>query len=100
MSAFTHCRHVLVGAACSDEGLKCETRGRFDAASPGSTPGHGWRENVHEIAIVVTGVFIAIVGQQADEAWDRHQKVNVAEGALREELLSDDRSQMVGGRNP
>ena len=67
----------------------------IDAASFGFTPGHGWRENVREIAIVVTGVFIALVGQQVVEAWDWHQKIEVADGAMREELLSDDGPQMV-----
>jgi hypothetical protein len=65
------------------------------AANRGSGPGNGWRENVREIAIVVAGVFIALVGQQAVEAWDWHQKVDVADGAMREELLSDDGPQMV-----
>jgi hypothetical protein len=54
-----------------------------------------WRENVREIVIVVIGVFIALVAQQAVEAWDWLQKVKVAEAAMRDELLSDDGPQMV-----
>lgn len=56
---------------------------------------HGWRENVREIAIVVVGVFIALIAQQAVDAWDWHQKVEVADAAMREELLTDDGPQMV-----
>ena len=54
-----------------------------------------WRENVREIVIVVIGVFIALVAQQAVEAWDWLQKVKVAEAAMRDELRSDDGPQMV-----
>ncbi len=54
-----------------------------------------WRENAREIAIVVAGVFIALIAQQAVEAWDWHAKVQAAEAAMREELLSDDGPQMV-----
>ena len=62
---------------------------------PTASPSHDWRENVREIAIVVIGVFIALVAQQAVEAWDWHQKVTVADAAMRDELLSDDGPQMV-----
>jgi hypothetical protein len=65
------------------------------AASTDSGWRHGWRENVREIAIVVAGVFIALIAQQAVEAWDWQQKIKVADGAMREELLSDDGPQMV-----
>ena len=58
-------------------------------------PWLGWRENIREILIVVAGVFIALVAQQAVEAWDWHQKVQVADGAMRDELLSDNGPQMV-----
>jgi hypothetical protein len=60
-----------------------------------ASPWHGWRENLREIVIVVIGVFIALVAQQAVEAWDWRQKVDVAEAAMRDELLSDDGPQMV-----
>jgi len=64
-------------------------------AKAASGPWRGWRENVREIVIVVAGVFIALIAEQAVEAWDWHQKTEVAEGAMREELLSDDGPQMV-----
>ena len=54
-----------------------------------------WRENIREITIVVIGVFIALVAQQAVEAWDWHQKVETADAAMRQELLYDDGPQMV-----
>jgi hypothetical protein len=62
---------------------------------PTTSPRHDWRENIREVAIVVIGVFIALVAQQAVEAWDWHQKVEVADAAMREELLADDGPQMV-----
>ena len=55
----------------------------------------GWREDVREIVIVVIGVFIALVAQQAIDAWDWHQKVETADSAMRDELLADDGPQMV-----
>jgi hypothetical protein len=58
-------------------------------------PTRSWRENVRELIIVVAGVFIALVAQQAVEAWDWRQKVDTAEGAMRDELLSDDGPQML-----
>lgn len=58
-------------------------------------PRRDWRENAREIVIVVIGVFIALVAQQAVEAWDWYQKVQVADAAMRDELLSDDGPQMV-----
>lgn len=58
-------------------------------------PLHGWREFVGEVAIIVLGVFIALVADQAVEAWDWHEKVDVADAAMRAELLSDDGPQMV-----
>lgn len=54
-----------------------------------------WLEDVREIVIVIIGVFIALIAQQAVEAWDWRQKVQTADGAMREELLSDDGPQMV-----
>lgn len=67
----------------------------INSESSGPARNHSWRENAREIAIVVIGVFIALVAQQAVEAWDWHQKIEVADGAMREELLSDDGPQMV-----
>jgi hypothetical protein len=59
-----------------------------------STPWRDWRENVREFAIVLAGVFVALVAQQAVEAWDWHRKVDVAEAAMRDELLYDDGPQI------
>jgi hypothetical protein len=58
-------------------------------------PLHGWRAFAGEVAIIVLGVFIALVAEGAVEAWDWHNKVEVAEGAMRQELLTDDGPQMV-----
>jgi hypothetical protein len=57
-------------------------------------PRHDWRENVREFVIVVAGVFVALVAQQAVEAWNWHRKVQVAEAAMRAELLNDDGPQV------
>jgi hypothetical protein len=57
-------------------------------------PWHDWRENVREFVIVLAGVFVALVAQQAVEAWDWHQKVDAAETAMRDELLYDDGPQI------
>jgi hypothetical protein len=59
-----------------------------------STPWHGWRENVREIAIVVVGVFIALVAQQLADAWQWRQKTRSAIAAMRHELLWDDGPQI------
>jgi thiamine pyrophosphate-dependent acetolactate synthase large subunit-like protein len=58
-------------------------------------PLHGWREFVGEVAIIVLGVFIALIAEGAVEAWNWHEKVQVAESAMQQELLSDDGPQMV-----
>lgn len=55
----------------------------------------GWRENVREIAIVVAGVFIALVAQQAIESWQWRQKVQAAEAAMKHELLWDNGPQLT-----
>lgn len=49
-----------------------------------------WRENAREIAIVVIGVLIALLAQQAADSWDWAHKVKVSEAAIRHELLADD----------
>ena len=53
-------------------------------------PWRDWRENVREFVIVVAGVFVALVAQQAVNAWDWHRKVQASEDAMRWELLADD----------
>ena len=47
-----------------------------------SGPRHSWRENAREFLIVVAGVFVALVAQQAVEAWDWHRKVDASETVL------------------
>lgn len=53
-------------------------------------PRRGWRENLREFVIVVAGVFVALVAQQAVDAWNWHRKIQAAEDAMRWELLADD----------
>ncbi|MEQ7874549.1 hypothetical protein ABDK56_11150 [Sphingomonas sp. ASV193] len=50
-----------------------------------------WRE----IAIVVIGVFIALIAQQLVDEWQWRQKVASAKQAMNEELLWDDGPQIV-----
>ena len=57
-------------------------------------PWHDWRENVREIAIVVVGVFIALVAQQLADDWQWRQKTRSAIAAMRHELLWDDGPQI------
>ena len=57
-------------------------------------PWHDWRENVREFVIVLAGVFVALIAQQAVEASDWRQKADVAKAAMRFELLVDDGPQM------
>jgi len=57
-------------------------------------PRRGWRENLREFVIVVAGVFVALVAQQAVDAWNWHRKVVAAEAAMRGELLDDDGPQI------
>src|SRR5678816_3888910 len=59
-------------------------------ARPASKPWFDWRENAREIAIVVVGVLIALLAQQAVDGWEWAHKVKVSEAAIRHELLSDD----------
>jgi len=59
-------------------------------------PWGGWRENVRELAIVVGGVFIALVAQQLADDWQWRQKTRSAVAAMRHELLWDDGPQIYG----
>jgi hypothetical protein len=59
-------------------------------AKPPAKPWSDWRENTREIAIVVVGVLIALLAQQATESWEWAHKVKVSEAAIRHELLADD----------
>ena len=58
------------------------------------SPWHDWRENVRELAIVVLGVFIALVAQQLTDDWQWRQKTDSAIAAMRHELLWDDGPQI------
>jgi hypothetical protein len=53
-----------------------------------------WRENVRELAIVVLGVFIALIAQQLADDWQWRQKTRSAIAAMRHELLWDDGPQV------
>lgn len=57
-------------------------------------PQFDWRENAREIVIVVVGVLIALLAQQAVDSWEWAHKVKVSEAAIRRELLSDDGPQV------
>ena len=59
-----------------------------------SKPWGGWRENARELAIVVVGVFIALVAQQLADDWQWRQKTGSAIAAMRHELLWDDGPQI------
>jgi len=56
---------------------------------------HDWRNDGRELAIVVIGVLIALLAQEVVQGWEWQQKIQVADAAMREELLSDDGPQMV-----
>ena len=62
--------------------------------SASSNPWRGWRENARELAIVVVGVFIALVAQQLADDWQWRQKTRSAIAAMRHELLWDDGPQI------
>jgi len=49
-----------------------------------------WREDARELAIVILGVFIALIAQQVVDGWQWKQKVHASEEAIRHELLDDD----------
>jgi hypothetical protein len=53
-------------------------------------PWFEWRESAREIAIVVVGVLIALLAEQAVDSWEWANKVRVSELAIRHELLADD----------
>jgi len=53
-------------------------------------PWFDWRENARELAIVIFGVLIALLAQQAVDDWGWKQRVKAAETAIRRELLFDD----------
>lgn len=57
--------------------------------------GFDWRNDLRELAIVVIGVFIALIAQQAMEAWDWRQKVAAADDAMMSEVFYDDAPEMV-----
>lgn len=57
-------------------------------------PWRDWRENVRELAIVVTGVLIALLAQQLVQDWEWKQKVAAAERAMRHEMLWDNGPQL------
>ncbi|MDE2356158.1 MAG: hypothetical protein KGL69_05335 [Alphaproteobacteria bacterium] len=58
-------------------------------------PAHNLREFLSEIAVVVIGIVIALGGEQALEAVSWHEKIHVAEAAMRRELQNDDGPQAV-----
>jgi len=49
-------------------------------------PVHSWREFVSEICVIVTGIAIALGGEQAIEAIHWHHKVEAAETSIKAEL--------------
>jgi hypothetical protein len=57
-------------------------------------PRHDWREDARELAIVVAGVFIALVAQEIVQGFEWRHKVDVAQAAMRDELLYDDGPQI------
>ena len=64
------------------------------SSKPARNPWRDWRENVREFVIVLAGVFVALIAQQIVDAWQWHRKVDAAETAMRDELLSDDGPQI------
>jgi len=59
-------------------------------------PLHGWRELVGEVGIIVVGVLIALLAEQAVDAWRWQDKINRAENAMRIELADDNGPQAYG----
>ena len=57
-------------------------------------PLHGWREFAGEVAIIVVGVLIALFAEQVVQRWEWRHKVEVAQAAMRRELLWDDGPQI------
>ena len=59
---------------------------------------HEWRNNARELAIVVTGVLIALLAQEVVQSWQWSQKVAAAERAMQHEMLWDNGPQLTSGR--
>lgn len=57
-------------------------------------PWHDWRDNVRELAIVVTGVLIALLAQEVVQNWEWKHKVAAAERAMQHEMLWDNGPQL------
>ena len=55
---------------------------------------HDWRNDARELAIVIIGVFIALLAQQVVQNWEWRNKIAAAKAAIRFELLVDDGPQM------
>jgi len=55
---------------------------------------HSWRELAKEIGIIVVGVLIALTAEQMVDGWQWRHKVDVAQAAMKRELLYDDGPQM------
>jgi hypothetical protein len=53
-------------------------------------PAHGWRGFLGEVGIIVLGVLIALVAEQAVRAVEWRHKVHAAEAAMATELRDDD----------
>lgn len=53
-------------------------------------PAHGWRMFLGEVGIIVLGVLIALVAEQAVRALEWRHKVHAAEAAMAAELRDDD----------
>src|SRR5438067_2189068 len=53
-------------------------------------PAHGWRAFLGEVGIIVLGVLIALVAEQAVRAMEWRHKVHAAEAAMAIELRDDD----------
>lgn len=53
-----------------------------------------WGESARELAIVMAGVFVALLAQEVVQDWQWDHKVAVATAAMRDELLSDDGPQV------
>lgn len=53
-------------------------------------PAHGWRTFLGEVGIIVLGVLIALVAEQAVRALEWRHKVHAAQAAMAAELRDDD----------
>jgi len=52
-------------------------------------PVHSWREFLSEICVIVTGIAIALTGEQVVEAIHWHHKVEATEASIKAELGND-----------